>query len=172
MTIRSFMKGDPMGLFSRKSKSASWHQSNGDPSSVFIGRKFRSSASVQESLDAYSIVIRECYRATSPVYDVGWRTPAAASTFESSQGAPSLVPPARIVATDLADGGCIYLALWDGMVSYGGGSGQGGPPREMWFVPPGFDTSPIPIAGAWKMRDGSLSSIGWVESPLWGVVNE
>jgi hypothetical protein len=41
----------------------------------------------------------------------------------------------------------------------------------MWFVPPGFDMSPIPIAGRWKMRDGSLSSIGWVEGQLWGVHN-
>jgi hypothetical protein len=39
----------------------------------------------------------------------------------------------------------------------------------MWFVPPGFDASPIPIAGRWKMRDNSLSSIGTVEGQLWGV---
>jgi hypothetical protein len=72
------------------------------------------------------------------------------------------------VANDLADGSRIYLAIWDRMVSYGDGSTPG-PPCEMWFVPPGFDTSPIPIAGVWKRRDGSLSSIGYVEAPLWGA---
>jgi hypothetical protein len=89
--------------------------------------------------------------------------------FTSTQGNKVTVKPARVVADNLVGGGRIYLAIWNGMVSQGEGSGIGGPPCEMWFVPPGFDTSPIPIAGTWKMRDGSLSSIGWVESPLWGT---
>jgi hypothetical protein len=33
----------------------------------------------------------------------------------------------------------------------------------------GFDNTPIPIAGTWKMLDGSLSSIGAVESAFWGA---
>lgn len=36
-------------------------------------------------------------------------------------------------------------------------------------MPPGFDGSPMPIAGTWKEPDGSLSSIGNVESAFWGA---
>jgi hypothetical protein len=125
---------------------------------------------VAECLDNFSIVKEECHRTSGPLADIEWQVPTELEGYESSQGDQLVaVPPVRVVANDLADGAKIYLAIWDGMVSYGDSSGSGGPPCEMWFVPPGFDTSPIPIAGTWKMRDSSLSSIGYVESPMWGA---
>jgi hypothetical protein len=159
-----------VGIFSRKQHLAASSTSPSTAVDIFIGRKFRSSLSMQECLDAFSIVKDTCYPTDGPLRDVEWRMPADLGPFESSQGSVPGVPPSRVVTNDLVRGGGIYLALWDGMVSYGEGGGKGGPPCEMWFVPPGFDTSPISIAGTWKMRDSSLSSIGYVESPLWGAV--
>lgn len=156
-----------MGFFSRGRSGRNDAVATSDPS-VFIGRKFRSSLTVDDCLSNFAVVREQCYRTSGPVVDVEWNVPAAPEGFTSSQGAMSPVPPMRAVATELVGGGYIYLAIWNGMVSYGDGSGSSGPPCEMWFVPPGFDTSPIQIAGAWKMRDSSLSSIGYVESPLWG----
>jgi hypothetical protein len=65
---------------------------------------------------------------------------------------------------DLVQGGRIYLAPWDS-----GHSGKVGPPCEMWFVSPDYGASSFPIAGRWKMRDNSLSSVGSVEGQLWGI---
>ncbi|SRR6266545_4473493 len=156
-----------MGFFSR-GKSGRGDATSTPDVGVFIGRKFRSSLSVDDCLANFSIVREQCYRISGPLVDAEWHVPAVPGGFASSQGAISLVPPARVLANDLVGGGHIYLAIWKGMVSYGDGSGSDGPPCEMWFVPPGFDTSSIQIAGVWKMRDSSLSSIGYVESPLWG----
>jgi hypothetical protein len=100
---------------------------------------------------------------------VTWTVPQGTASFRSTQGGAITVPPARLVAYRTADGRRITLALWGGLVSYSDGAGTDGPPIEMWFVPSGFDQQPIAIAGRWKMQDGSLSSIGWVESPLWGA---
>jgi hypothetical protein len=161
-----------MGIFSRKSKNSTPQGSGTGTTQEFIGRKFRSSASLQECLSTYAEVSAECYRTAGPMYDVPWDMPTPPPGFQPSQGTAPEISPTRMVATDLAQGGRIYLALWDGMVSYGGTSAAGGPPCEMWFVPPGFDTSPIPIAGRWKMRDNSLSSIGSVEGQLWGVADK
>jgi hypothetical protein len=142
----------------------------GGATASFIGRKFTSSLSMKECLDAFDAAKADCYRTTGPLLEVDWRMPGDLGAFRSSQGRAPEVPPARVVACDLLDGGRIYLAVWNGMTSYGDASGSSGQPCEMWFVPPGFDTSPIPIAGRWKSRDASLSSIGYVESPLWGAV--
>jgi hypothetical protein len=157
-----------VGIFSRKKPGPTFATSTRGES-VFIGRKFRSNLSLAECVDNFSIVKDECYRTSGPLVDVEWHAPTELGGFNSSQGGMPAVSPARVVANDLVGGARIYLAMWNGMVSYGDGSGSGGPPCELWFVPPGFDTSPIQIAGAWKMRDASLSSIGYVESPLWGV---
>jgi hypothetical protein len=158
-----------MGIFSRKPRSDSRQRVSANSSNDFIGRKFRSQATLSECLETYAAVSAECYRTAGSMYETEWHMPIVPAAFQPSQGTPPLVPPAKVVATDLIGGGRIYLAVWDGVVSYGGGVPTGGPPCEMWFVPPGFDTSPIPIAGTWKMRDSSLSSIGWVEGPMWGI---
>lgn len=152
-----------MGLFSRKPP-----EPKSDPSH-WIGRKFRSGRTLDECLATFSKVKDECYQTTGALVDVEWTVPASLGSFTSTQGSNVTVKPARVVASDLVGGRRIYLALWDGTVSYGDHTGTGGPPCEMWFVPPGFDTSPIAIAGTWKMQDASLSSIGWVESPMWGT---
>ena len=135
----------------------------------WIGRKFRTNLTIEDSLEAFDVAKSECYEIRSQE-DLTWMVPDGAHAYESTQGRATTTPPSRLLSYTLARGGRITLALWDGMVSYGDGSGVGGPPREMWFVPSGFDQSPIAIAGRWKMRDSSLSSIGWVESPLWGAV--
>lgn len=154
-----------MGIFSRKG-SIPRESPSANRSNDFIGRKFRSNLSIAECLENFSIVKDQCYRTTGGIYEIEWRMRLESADVESSQGGPPAIPPATFHANDLSGGGRIYLAIWDGMV-YHDHSGVGGPPREMWFVPPGFDTSPIPIAGTWKMRDGSLSSIGYVESASW-----
>jgi hypothetical protein len=153
-----------VGLFSRKKKSESTSTSDLPPTvGEFIGRKFRSSLSLQQCLDNFSSVKDECYVTTGPLQDVKWQMPDP-GVPRTSQGRVPTDSPIRVVAYDLTAGGRIYLALWDKAVSYGTDGAC-----EMWFVPPGFDTSPIPIAGRWKMRDNSLSSIGYVESGLWGA---
>ena len=158
-----------MALFRKKSASreASYSAPDFDPSH-WIGRKFRSERTIDESVEIFDAVKAECYRITGP-QELTWTVPEQAHQFQSSQGSATTIPPRRLVSYGLTGGGRITLALWDGMVSYGSGSGEDGPPREMWFVPTGFDTSPLPISGRWKMADPSLSSIGWVESPLWGA---
>ncbi|GAB4080839.1 hypothetical protein GCM10028783_17870 [Modestobacter muralis] len=90
--------------------------------------------------------------------DIQWRPPSNILNLESTQVSTRRVPPARFVAQELSDGGRLYLAIWDDSQS-----------REMWFVPPEFDNSPIPIAGTWKGLDGSLASVGSVESAFWGA---
>lgn len=100
--------------------------------------------------------------------DAEWSVPSDVAGVESSQGGPALVPPARFVVQDVSVGGPLYLAIWEGDVGYGH-DGLGGEAREMWFVPPGFDNSPIPISGTWKGLDGSWSSIGNLESAFWGA---
>ena len=158
-----------MGLFSRKSRAPSAATLERSVQS-FIGRKFRSDCSLDECLSNFIAVSDECYPVVSGLVDVGWRVPTDLGGFISTQGSVPAVAPARVVARKLATGGHLYLALWNGMASYGNGTGDGGPPCEMWFVPPGFEVmTPIAIAGTWKRRDSSLSSIGNVESPLWGV---
>ncbi|GAA1834470.1 hypothetical protein GCM10009714_15000 [Microlunatus capsulatus] len=134
----------------------------------WIGRKFRTELSLDESLRAFESVKDECYDITSRESLV-WSIPEGAANFQSTQGSPAILPPARLVSYVLARGGRITLALWDGMIS-NGGNGVDGSLREMWFVPSEFDRSAImPIAGRWKAMDPSLASIGWVESPLWGA---
>lgn len=151
-----------MGIFSRKQRPVAGSAPANIGLDDYIGRKFRSSLGMQECLDNFSAVKDECYRTVGPLREAEWQMPVGLPQ-RTSQGSVPTVPPARVLAADLTGGGRIYLALWDHGVSYGT---QG---CEMWFVPPGFDTSPIPIAGRWKMRDGSLSSIGYVESALWGA---
>lgn len=157
-----------MGLFSRRKASAKPSTSH-DPN-VWIGRKFRTNATIEESIMAFESAKDQCYDVSSQGR-VRWVVPVDAASFQSTQGTASTVPPARLISYTLTDGGRITLALWEGMVSFGEGSGVGGPPREMWFVPSGFDRSPLPIAGIWTSYDSSLSSIGWVESPLWGATH-
>ena len=164
--LTSGLEHIPMGLFSRKPSSSASTTASG---TNWIGRKFRSNLPIEACLVNFSLAYGQCYETVGDIRDVPWSTPEGAASFSSSQGSSTTLAPARSLAVDLRTGGAIYLALWEGMVSYGDGSGQGGPPCEMWFVPPGFDTSPIPIAGRWKMVDGSLSSIGWVDRELWGA---
>jgi len=56
-----------MGIFSRKSKESAPQRSSTDSSGEFIGRKFRSSAGLQECLDTYAEVSAECYRTIGPM---------------------------------------------------------------------------------------------------------
>lgn len=155
-----------MPLFSRK-KSAPMSSSPEPTVDDYIGRKFRSSLPLSACLEHFAVVKDQCYPTVGDLQDVEWRPPALPAVKKEFSDGPAEVPPARFVANDLADGGRIYLAIWEGTVSYGG-SGQGGPPCEMWFVPPGFDNTPIPISGTWKTRDPSLSSVGLVEGVYWG----
>lgn len=150
-----------MGIFSRKQRFGA---GSGPAAGTldFIGRKFMSSLSMQECLDNFSQVKDECYPTAGPLREVEWQMPGGLPE-RTSQGRTPTVPPDQVLAGDLTDGGQIYLAVWNRGVSYAPGN------REMWFVPPAFDGSPIPIAGRWKMRDNSLSSIGCVEPALWGV---
>jgi hypothetical protein len=157
-----------VALFSRK-KNASVNAASTNDSDLFIGRKFRSSLSMDECIDNFMIVKEQCYRTAGSLKEIEWHVPSDIGSFKSSQGQVPTAAPVRVVVNDLVGGGQIYLAVWNGVVSYGDGTGSGGPPCEMWFVPSGFDMAPIQIAGAWKMRDASLSSIGWVEAPLWGA---
>jgi hypothetical protein len=153
-----------MGLFSKKSSTPS--PSAVGRGSAFIGRKFTSSLSLAECITNYEAARDECYETEDgPSVDPGWDVPAVEG-LTSSQGDVVLAAPERVLMTHLRDGGHLYLSIWDGPVSYGDGTGPG---TEMWFVPPGFDTSPIAIAGTWKRRDSSLSSIGYVEASLWGA---
>jgi len=153
-----------VALFSRRRNPAI--PSAPDPSH-WIGRKFRSDCSVDEALANFLLARDECYDVTKEL-PATWTVPAQAATFVSSQGSATSVPPARLYSWGTSDNRVLTLALWAGMVSHGDGREVAGPPIEMWFVPSGFDLQPIPIAGRWKMQDSSLSSIGWVESPLWG----
>jgi hypothetical protein len=158
-----------MGIFSRRPKASTSQRAATGSSSDFIGRKFRSSLSLQECLKNYAEVSGECYTVAGPMYDVPWHTPTPPPSFQPSQSALPAMPPTRAVATDLTQGGRIYLALWDGMVSYSSDTPKAGPPCEMWFVSPDYGALSFPIAGKWKMRDSSLSSIGSVEGKLWGI---
>lgn len=133
----------------------------------WIGRKFRTDRAPDESIVCFSEARDECYAVAAPE-PVGWVVPPSAATYASTQGRATTEPPTRVLSYKLVGGGRITLALWSGMVT-SGAAGSGGPPYEMWFVPSGFDQSPIPISGRWKMRDPSLASIGWVESPQWGA---
>ena len=153
-----------MALFSRRRPVTS-----GAPSTAttFIGRKFSSSRSVTDCLENFVSAASQCYPVAAEPADVAWRLGDVAGV-PSTQGGPASVPPVRFVALELVGSGPLYLAIWDGYVGHGG-DGVSGQAREMWFVPPGFDGSPIPIAGTWKGLDGSLSSIGSVESAFWGA---
>lgn len=134
----------------------------------WIGRKFRTDLSLEAALQTFDQVKHECY-AISGREELDWLTPRDASTFRSTQGSPTDVPPAQLLSYRLVAGGRITLAVWNGMVTQGA-NGLDGPPIEMWFVPSEFDRSGIvPIAGLWKNKDSSITSIGWVESPLWGA---
>jgi len=132
-----------MGFFSRKPPEPKI-----DPSH-WIGRKFRSSLTLDECLANYNMVKAECYHTAGTSTEMDWTVPTDLAGFTSTQGNNVTVKPARVVADNLVGGGRIYLAIWNGMVSQGEGSGIGGPPCEMWFVPPGFDTprSPSPAPG-------------------------
>lgn len=157
-----------MGIFSKKQRNEpSSATSNLDPG-LWIGRKFTSGCSIDESMGNFSRVRDQCYKIVEEL-PVTWAVPVGAESFASTQGRATAVPPECVVSYCTGEGGSITLAMWSGVVSYGDGLGVGGPPIEMWFVPSGFDQQPIPIAGMWKMQDSSLSSIGWVESPLWGA---
>ena len=156
-----------LGVFSRKQKSTQPAELAVNPAH-WIGRKFRTNSTVEESLRHFALARDECYQVAHEE-DVRWIVPADASAYRSSQGIPTTIPPWRLQRQRLTDGSIITLAVWAGMVTQADGSGSGGPPIELWFVPSAFDRSPIPIAGHWKMRDPSLSSIGWVEQPLWGA---
>jgi hypothetical protein len=157
-----------MGLFGRRGSAPSPSATAGNSGATVIGRKFRSSLSVEDCLENYSAVKDECYDVQGPLVDVEWHMPANFASLESTQGIVPATPPVRVVASDLAGGGHIYLAIWASCPTYAEADSF----RELWFVPPGFDTSPIPIAGRWKMRDSSLSSIGYVESAFWGAAGQ
>ncbi len=154
-----------MAFFSRKRSRTPSAQSSAN---TIIGRKFSSALSLDECLENFSNAASQCYPVAGDLTEVDWSAPTEVAGISSSQGGPAEVPPARFVVQGLAGSGQLYLAVWDGLVGYGG-TGAGGQSREMWFVPPGFDGSPISIAGTWKGLDGSLSSIGTVESAFWGV---
>jgi hypothetical protein len=70
-----------------------------------------------------------------------------------------------VIASLLANGERIYLAIWDHTFS--------GVPRdwarEMWFVSPDYGGTPAPLPGKWKMRDKSLTGIGSVDPAVWGA---
>ena len=156
-----------MGLLSRFKKDTGPQVPEFDPAD-WIGRKFRSSLSVEVSTANFYAVIQQCYGTTGPLEPADWRRPAAAATFVSSQGRPRLVDPVAAYRVSVGRQNYAALALWDRIVSYS--DSTDGPPIEMWFVYSDFDQSvPTPVAGMWKMRDASLSSIGWVERPLWGL---
>lgn len=156
-----------MGLLSRIKRPTDRRAPDFDPAD-WIGRKFRSNLSVEASVENFYAVIRECYRTTGAMEPAEWRRPATAAGFVSSQGNPRPVDPIAAYRVRVGAQHHVELAVWDGVVSYG--DGTGGPPIEMWFVYSDFDRSvPTPVAGTWKMRDASLSSIGWVERPLWGL---
>lgn len=140
-----------MGFF-RKAKPKQTRQQ-------FIGRKFRSGLSADECLQNYRAVRDQCYDVVDEFEPV-WSTPDPGA-YESAEVSAPEGPPVSVVASTLSTGGVLYLAVW-------GGTALGGD-TQMWFVPPEFDGSPIPLAGVWKMRDSSLSSIGSVERPFWGV---
>jgi hypothetical protein len=120
---------------------------------------------VDACLSNFSMIKDDLYPTTGSLYDIDWAPATDQGGYQSSQGGPALRAPAKFLANDLSDGRKICIALWEGM-SYKSEAGSG---CEIWFVPPGFDTSPIPIAGNWKGLDSSLSSIGFVEAPYWGA---
>jgi hypothetical protein len=137
-----------------------------DRTPSFIGRKFSSSASLDECVGNFATAAERCYPVTGGLTEAAWNHPPNEEGAVSTQGGGAAVPPARFVALGMDGGLFLYLAVWEGLVGYGG-DGVAGGVREMWFVPPGFDGSPIQIAGVWKSLDPSLSSIGTVESTFW-----
>jgi hypothetical protein len=124
------------------------------PAGPFIGRKFSSNVDLDACLVNFLEAAPQNYPVVGSLVDLQWTTPTASD----------LRAPERFVALELSTGGQLYLALWNGWSH----SSDAGTSREMWFVPPGYDRSPIPMPGTWKMLDGSLSSTGEVEAPLWG----
>lgn len=153
-----------MGFLSRKKPASATSPALAND---FIGRKFSSSLTLSECLENFSNAAGQCYPTEGGLVNVAWQPPSRTDGVVSSQGGPAAVSPARFVALNLAGGDRLHLAIWEGSVGYDGVSGS---TREMWFVPPGFDNSPIPIAGTWKGLDVSLSSIvGTVESAFWGA---
>lgn len=142
-----------MGIFSRKRKATS---SSSFPTHAFIGRKFMSDSDVDRCLETFALAASRCYDVSGELFDVEWRTPSNAESVESAQGSTRRVSPARFVAQDLSNGERLYLAAWDD-----------GLKREMWFVPPRYDGSPIQLAGVWSGMN-SLTSTGSVESAFWG----
>jgi hypothetical protein len=144
-----------MGIFSRKRKATS---SPSATSNSFIGRKFSSRLTVGECLENFAAAASQCYQVVGALVDDEWRTPSNVASVASTQVGTRRVPPAKFVAQEVSGGGRLHLAIWDD-----------GEKREMWFVPPSFDGSPIPIAGIWKGLDGSLTSVGSVESAFWGA---
>src|ERR1700735_163201 len=108
-----------MGIFSRKQRTVARLAPAKGALDDYIGRKFRSSLSMQECLDNFSAVKDECYRAVGPLREVGWEMPVGLPE-RTSQGSVPEVPPVRVLAIDLVDGGQSCLAVWDPVVSYGG----------------------------------------------------
>lgn len=162
-----------MAIFGRKRSSPA--PSTNTPSITpadWIGRKLRTQLSIDESLTAFETAESNIANFRGKI-EATWVVPPTAASFSSSQGATTQVVPERVVRYEFANGDTVVLALWDGMVTSGDGNLNPGPPREMWLVPSHFDTSGVlPVVGHWKSVDPSLSSIGWVERPQWGAVND
>lgn len=108
-----------MGLFSRKPPEPKI-----DPRH-WIGRKFRSSFTLDECLANYNMVKAECYHTAGTSTEMDWTVPTDLAGFTSTQGNNVTVKPARVVADNLAGGGRTDLAIWNGIVSQGEDSGSG-----------------------------------------------
>lgn len=152
-----------MGLFSKRREA---NEASRTTTSAFVGRKFSSSLAVEACIANFRSAAEQCYPIAGDLLNLAWSPPDPQPEFESTQGGPPPSPPRAFVGYNLKSGSQIGLAVWNGSVSYGDDGTTGS--REMWFVPPTFDGSPIEIAGVWKRLDPSLSSIGTVESPYWG----
>ncbi len=141
------------GLFGRKRSAPSRSATDGDSGATLIGRKFRSSLSVEDYLENYSAVKKECYDVEGPLADVEWHMPATFASLESTQGIVPATPPVRVVASDLAGGGRIYLAVWASCPTYAEADSF----REMWFCPARVRYVANPYRG--KMEDARLITV-------------
>jgi hypothetical protein len=139
-----------MPIFGRRNTAPSAHARK-SASAEYIGRKFRSSAGIEASIENFRAAVTQQEGTKPTFFDVEWSGPAPAPlrVIGVVQGR---IPPLGSRA------GVSYLAIW--------------PDADMYFVAPDYEQRPTPpLVGMWKTRDASLSSVGSVAREEFAVVS-
>lgn len=140
------LAGNPVSVFRRRRKPTPGRPEDGlgllprANADGEFGRKLSSERSVGECYEHFAALVLK--GADDPrVFHPVW-----------TGGAPV---PEVLVGVRTGGTEALYLAIWaNGSLKRA--------QREIALVPPGYDGSPIPLPGQWKMLDPSLSSIGRV----------